>query len=148
MWTRLAFGRACGALTAFLYWIESPIWLGGSLTITSLTVFGEFFTPIEGIWRYVFALSFIWTAIAMAIAPISKGKRVAATGAAVQVVLLTFFTVTVGLYALEHGVHGFGLGHLSPTWAAFIAGRPRPLLQPHRLRASFRGGRRDAGPAA
>ena len=124
VWTRLAFGRACGALTAFLYWIESPIWLGGSLTITSLTVFGEFFTPIEGIWRYVFALGFIWTAIAMAIAPISKGKRVAATGAAVQVVLLTFFTVTVGLYALEHGVHGFGLGHLSPTWAAFIAVAP------------------------
>ena len=124
VWTRLAFGRACGALTAFLYWIESPIWLGGSLTITSLTVFGEFFTPIEGIWRYVFALSFIWTAIAMAIAPISKGKWVAATGAAVQVVLLTFFTVTVGLYALEHGVHGFGLGHLSPTWAAFIAVAP------------------------
>jgi amino acid transporter len=32
--------------------------------------------------------------------------------------------VTVGLYALEHGVHGFGLGHLSPTWAAFIAVAP------------------------
>ncbi len=124
VWTRLAFGRACGALTAFFYWIESPIWLGGSLTITALTVFGEFFTPVEGIWRYVFALGFIWTAIAVAIAPISKGKRVAATGAAVQVVLLTFFTVTVGLYALEHGVHGFGIGHFSPTWAAFIAVAP------------------------
>ena len=124
VWTRLAFGRVCGALTAFLYWIESPIWLGGSLTITALTVSGEFFVPLEGVWRYLFALGFIWTAIAVAIAPISKGKRVAASGAVVQVLLLTFFTATVGLYALEHGVHGFGLGHFSPTWAAFIAVAP------------------------
>ena len=51
------------------------IWLGGSLTITALTVFGEFFEPLEGIWRYVFALAFIWTAIAVAIAPLSKGSE-------------------------------------------------------------------------
>ena len=124
IWTRLAFGRLCGALTAFLYWIESPIWLGGSLTITALTVFGEFFVPLEGIWRYLFALGFIWTAIAVAIAPLAKGKRVPVSGAAAQVILLTFFTATVGLYALEHGAHGFGLGHFSPTWAAFIAVAP------------------------
>ncbi len=124
IWTRLAFGRLCGALTAFLYWIESPIWLGGSLTITALTVFGEFFEPLEGIWRYVFALAFIWTAIAVAIAPLSKGKRVPASGAVAQVILLTFFTATVGLYALENGVHGFGIGHFSPTWAVFIAVAP------------------------
>jgi amino acid transporter len=124
VWTRLAFGRLCGALTAFLYWIESPIWLGGSLTITAVTVFGEFFAPLEGIWLYAFALGFIWTAIAVAIAPLSKGKRVPASGAAAQVLLLTFFTATVGIYALEHGVHGFGVGHFSPTWAAFVAVAP------------------------
>ncbi len=124
VWTRLAFGRVCGALTAFFYWIESPIWLGGSLTITAVTVFGEFFAPLEGIWLYLFALGFIWTAIAVAIAPLSKGKRVPASGAAAQVVLLTVFTATVGLYALEHGAHGIALGHLSPTWAVFLAVAP------------------------
>ncbi len=124
VWTRLAFGRLCGALTAFFYWIESPIWLGGSLTITAVTVFGEFFAPLEGIWRYLFALGFIWTAIAVAIAPLAKGKRVPASGAAAQVVLLTVFTATVGLYALEHGAHGIALGHLSPTWAVFLAVAP------------------------
>jgi hypothetical protein len=40
---------------------------------------------------------------------------VPASGAAAQVLLLTFFTATVGIYALEHGVHGFGVGHFSPT---------------------------------
>jgi amino acid transporter len=124
IWTRLAFGRRCGALTAFLYWIESPIWLGGSLTITALTVFGEFFVPLDGIWRYLFALGFIWTAIGVAIAPLSKGKRVPASGAAAQVLLLTLFTATVGLYALEHGAHGIAIGHFSPTWAVFIAVAP------------------------
>ena len=30
----------------------------------------------------------------------------------------------MGLYALEHGVHGFDLDHFSPTWAVFIAVAP------------------------
>ncbi len=124
VWTRLAFGRTVGAVTAFLYWIESPVWLGGSLTITALTVSGEFLVPLEGIWSYLFALGFIWTAIAVAILPLAKGKRVPASGAAAQVVLLTLFTATVGLYALEHGAHGLALGSLSPTWPVFLAVAP------------------------
>jgi glutamate:GABA antiporter len=124
VWARLAFGRLAGAMTAFLYWVETPIWLGGSLTITAVTVFGEFFAPLAGVRRYLFALGFIWIAIAVAVAPISRGKRVPASGAITQAALLLLFLVTMGVYAVKNGVNGFELGELSPTWGVFIAVAP------------------------
>src|ERR1700716_4264061 len=30
-WVRLAFGHMAGAITAVLYWLSNPIWLGGTL---------------------------------------------------------------------------------------------------------------------
>ena len=89
-----------------------------------MTVFAEFFVPLEGVWQYAFALAFVWTAVAVAIAPLSKGKRVPASGAATQVILLAFFTASVVLYALENGVQGFALGDFSPTWGAFLVVAP------------------------
>ena len=41
-----------------------------------------------------------------------------------QVALLAFFTLTVGVYAAEHGVHGVGTGDLAPSWAVFIVAAP------------------------
>lgn len=124
VWTKLAFGRLAGSLTAFFYWIEAPVWLGGSLTITAVTVVGEFFTPLHGLWRYAFALAFIWLAVAVAAAPLRLGKRVPASGAATQFALLGFFTVSVAIYAARNGVHGFGLSDFSPTWGVFLAIAP------------------------
>jgi amino acid transporter len=31
-WARMSFGRGAGAVTAILYWLSNPIWVGGSLT--------------------------------------------------------------------------------------------------------------------
>src|SRR4051812_16000872 len=45
VWTRLAFGRVAGAVSALLYWIETPIWIGGSLAITAIAVTEEFVSP-------------------------------------------------------------------------------------------------------
>ena len=41
-----------------------------------------------------------------------------------QVALLAFFTLTVGIYAAEHGVHGVETGDLAPSWAVFIVAAP------------------------
>ncbi len=38
--------------------------------------------------------------------------------------MLGFFTVSVVVYATKHGVHGFGFGDFSPTYAMFIAAVP------------------------
>jgi amino acid transporter len=120
VWTRLAFGRFPAAMNAVIYWISNPIWLGGSLTILAVSTFGTFFTPLHGIGQYAFAIVFIWIAVTAAILSFGIGKWISTIGAFVRMVLLGFFTLTVFLYAIKHGVGGFGLGDFSPSYAVFI----------------------------
>jgi len=123
VWTKLAFGRFVAAINAVLYWLSNPIWLGGTLTITAVTVFNEFFTPL-GNWKYLFSLAFIWFAVWSAILSFGVGKWIPTIGAWARMLLLGFFTFTVILYAGKHGVHGVGHGDFKPTWAIFIAAAP------------------------
>jgi amino acid transporter len=124
VWVKLAFGRFVASINAVLYWLSNPIWLGGALTITAATTFGEFFTPLDGAWKYVFSLIFIWFAVWAAILSFSIGKWIPTIGAWVRVLVLGFFTLTVIIYAISHGVHGVGAGEFKPTWAIFIAATP------------------------
>jgi glutamate:GABA antiporter len=124
VWVKLAFGRLAAAVGSVLYWLSNPIWLGGSLTITAVATFGRFFTPLHGAGKYLFALAFIWFAVSAAVLSFSIGKWIPTIGAWVRVVVLGFFTVTVVVYALSHGVHGIAAGDLKPTWAVFIATVP------------------------
>src|SRR3954463_5527981 len=124
IWVKLAFGRFVAAIQSVLYWLSNPIWLGGALTITAATTFGEFFTPLHGAAKYLFALAFIWFAVWAAILSFSIGKWIPTIGAWVRVGVLGGFTLTVIVYALVHGVHGVGAGDFKPTWTIFIAAVP------------------------
>jgi amino acid transporter len=124
IWVKLAFGRFTAAIQSVLYWLSNPIWLGGSLTITAVATFGEFFTPLGSITKYIFALAFIWIAVWAAILSFSIGKWIPTLGAFVRVVVLSFFTLTVIIYAASNGVHGVSGGDFSPTWTIFIAAVP------------------------
>jgi glutamate:GABA antiporter len=124
VWVKLAFGRFFASVGAVLYWLSNPIWLGGSLTITAVATFSEFFTPLSGAGKYIFALAFIWFAVWAAILSFSIGKWIPTIGAWVRVIVLSFFTLTVIIYAFSHGVHGFGASAFKPTWAIFIAATP------------------------
>jgi len=121
VWTRMAFGRFVGAVNSIIYWISNPIWLGGSLTITAITVFGTFFTPLTGVSKWIFAIGFIWLAVWSAIMSFDKGKWLPTIGGFARITLLSFFTLSVVLYAIKHGVHGIGGGGFKPTYAVFIA---------------------------
>src|SRR5437764_4384615 len=35
-WVRLAYGHFAGAVVSVLYWLSNPIWLGGTLTATTI----------------------------------------------------------------------------------------------------------------
>src|SRR3954454_17845434 len=105
VWVKLAFGRFVASINAVLYWLSNPIWLGGALTITAATTFGEFFTPLDGAWKYIFSLAFIWFAVWAAILSFSIGKWIPTIGAWVRIGVLGFFVVTVVLYAASNGVH-------------------------------------------
>jgi amino acid transporter len=124
VWVKLAFGRFAAAMGSVLYWMSNPIWLGGSLTITAVATFGEFFTPLHGAGKYLFALAFIWIGVSAAILSFSIGKWIPTIGAWVRVAVLGLFTVSVVIYAFSRGVHGFGPGDFKPTWAVFIATVP------------------------
>ncbi|HWE12875.1 MAG TPA: APC family permease [Solirubrobacteraceae bacterium] len=124
VWTRLAFGRFSAAVNSVIYWAANPIWLGGSLTITAVSVFGEFFTPLNGAVKWLFALVFIWIAVSSAILSLDKGKWLPTIGAFIRILLLGIFVLTVIVYAFDHGVHGFGVGDFSPTYGVFIAAVP------------------------
>jgi amino acid transporter len=124
VWTRLAFGRGVAAVNSLLYWVAEPIWLGGSLTITAVTVVDEFLMPLHGPARVAFALAFVWLAIAAATVPLALGKWVPASGAIARIALLGGFSATVGVYAVERGVHGFAASEFAPGFGALMVSLP------------------------
>ncbi len=121
VWVREAWGGMVGAINSVVYWISNPIWLGGSLTIAAVAVFEEFFLPLPGIYHYLFGLVFISLAVLVAVVSIEVGKWIPTVGTWVRIVLFAFFTVSVVIYAVEHGVHGFGVADFSPTTSVFLA---------------------------
>jgi len=124
VWVKLAFGRVAAAVVAVMYWVDNPIWLAGTLAITAMATFSTFFVNLSLAWEYVFGLIFIWAGIASVIMALKWGKWVATIGAAVRILLIAFFTLTVFIYAGEHGLHGFGAGAFKPTWIIFLAATP------------------------
>ncbi len=127
IWVRLAFGRLAAAVTSVFYWLSNPIWLGGSLTILAMTTFSEFFVNLDhhsDLWKYLFGIAFVWFAVWSSILSFGIGKWVSTIGGWVRIVLLGFFTVSVVVYAVDHGVHGVGASGFSPTWGVFAAAVP------------------------
>jgi amino acid transporter len=51
---------------------------------------------------------------------LKHGKWIPNAGAIVRFLVLGFFSLTVVVYAIKHGVHGYGLGDFSPTAGIFI----------------------------
>ena len=50
-----------------------------------------------------------------------RGKWIPNVGAIVRVGVLAFFSLTVLIYAIEHGVHGYAFGEFGPSTAVFLA---------------------------
>jgi amino acid transporter len=119
VWTKLALGRFVAGVNAIIYWLSNPIWLGGSLCITAVAVFEAFFTDL-GNWKYLFGLAFIWISVWSAILSFGVGKWLPTIGAWARMLLLGFFSLTVVIYAIQHGVHGVGASSFKPTYTQFI----------------------------
>jgi glutamate:GABA antiporter len=124
VWTKLAFGRLTAAVTSVFYWITNPIWLGGTLSITAVSTFSAFFFGLHGAGKYAFSLVFIWVVILSAVLSFRVGRWIPIVGAWIRVALLGGFTLTVIIYALNHGIHGFGASAFKPSWAIFIVATP------------------------
>ncbi|MER5787681.1 APC family permease [Streptomyces sp. NPDC001980] len=123
IWTSRAFGRLAGAVNNFLYWITNPVWLGGTLAVSAVTAYTTFFNDGKDLSTpafYVFTIVFVWVGVLAAILSFDVGKWIPTIGAWSRFVLLGLFTVTVVVYGIKHGLHGFGIGDFSPTYAGFV----------------------------
>lgn len=126
VWVRLAFGKLTAAVATMFYWITNPLWMGGSLVFISAASWDAYISPLPpgSAADIVFKILFIWLAIGTAIIGLQYGKRILAAGAIVKVGLLAIFVVTVVLYGMQYGVHGYAAGDFSPTTAGFLAVTP------------------------
>jgi amino acid transporter len=121
-WVKLAFGRFHGGISAILYWVTNPLWVGGSLAFIATAAWSSNISSIGSgtVGDYFFKLVFIWISIGVAIISLRYGKWIPNAGAILRAIVLGFFSLTVLIYGAKHGVAGFPVGHLSPTRAVFF----------------------------
>jgi glutamate:GABA antiporter len=117
VWSRMAFGRLIASVNNFLYWITNPVWIGGSLAITGFATFSQFFLngSQSNVWFYTFGLLFVWISIVAAILSFEVGKWLPTIGAYARFIILGVFAISVVLYAVKHGVHGYGFSSYFPS---------------------------------
>ena len=122
-WMKLSWGRLTAGIGAVLYWVTNPFWVGGSLCFTATDAWSANLHGIGSgtVGDYLFKFVFIWISIGVAIASLRRGKWIPNAGAIVRFVVLTFFAVTVIIYAIEHGLHGYTAGDFKPSSQTFIA---------------------------
>ncbi|MGD0713420.1 MAG: APC family permease [Gaiellaceae bacterium] len=125
-WVKLAFGRFHGGIAAILYWVTNPLWVGGSLAFiaTDSWTANVFKIGSGTVGDYTFKIVFIWISIGVAIASLRYGKWIPNFGALLRMIVLGFFSITVIVYGIKHGVAGFSVGHLSPSRAVFFGLAP------------------------
>src|SRR5262250_1549835 len=121
-WMKLAWGRFVAGVGAVLYWVTNPLWVGGSLAFIATEAWSKNFSAIGSgtAGDYAFKAIFIWVSIGVAIIALRYGKWIPNFGAIVRFAVLGFFSVTILIYAIKHGVHGYPAGDFSPSKAVFI----------------------------
>jgi amino acid transporter len=121
-WSKMAFGRLNGGIAAILYWVTNPLWVGGSLAFIATDSWSAnvFKIGSASVGDYFFKLIFIWISIGVAIISLRHGKWIPNFGAILRFAVLGFFSITVIIYGIKHGVAGFQTSELTPTRAIFF----------------------------
>src|SRR5947209_1331294 len=123
-WVRLAYGHFAGAVVSVLYWLSNPIWLGGTLTATTIAALDALWGSSLGgnqFWETVIGFFFIWGAVTMNILSLRYMKWVPNLGAIIRLALLAFFALLVIVSGTQHGFHGTLAGFL-PTDTTVLIG--------------------------
>jgi amino acid transporter len=112
-WMKMSFGRLPAGIGSILYWVTNPLWVGGSLAFIATAAWSDHIHTIgtKTFGDYAFKTIFIWIAIGVAIVSLRYGKWIPNVGAMVRLGVLALFSVTVLIYAIEHGVHGLSFSH-------------------------------------
>jgi glutamate:GABA antiporter len=104
-WARMSFGRAPGAVTAILYWLSNPLWVGGSLTASTIAAINGFVVskPLGTTAEIIVGLVFTWVTVAIAIVAFRIGKWGPNIGTFVKIAVVVLFTVLFIAFLIKHG---------------------------------------------
>ncbi len=123
-WARMSFGRAVGAVTAILYWLSNPLWVGGTLTAATIATLNSFVLtkPLSTTWEIVIGLAFIWVTTGIAIIAFRIGKWGPNIGTFVKIAVVGLFTALFIAFIVQHGrPHGTSAaGDFKPTLTGFL----------------------------
>jgi glutamate:GABA antiporter len=104
-WARLSFGRAAGAVTAVLYWLSNPVWVGGTLTATAIAALDSFVLrrSLGTGSEIAVGLAFTWVTVGIAIVAFRFGKWGPNIGTFVKIVVVGLFTVLFIAFLVQRG---------------------------------------------
>jgi amino acid transporter len=123
-WARMSFGRPVGAVTAILYWLSNPLWIGGSLTATTIAMLDSFVLskPLGTGWEIVVGLVFIWATVGIAIVAFRIGKWGPNIGMFVKIAMVALFTGLFIAFLAQHGrpAGTSGAADLKPSLSGFL----------------------------
>ncbi len=124
-WARMAFGRAPGAVTAILYWLSNPLWVGGSLTAATIATLNTLVLtkPMSTTWEIVVGLAFIWVTVGTAIVAFRIGKWGPNIGTFLKIVVVAIFTALFITYLVQHGrpAGASTVTDLKPSLSGFLS---------------------------
>ena len=123
-WARMAFGRPAGAVTAVLYWLANPIWIGGTLSATTIATLNDFVLskPLGTAGEIVVGLVFTWVTVGIAIIAFRYGKWAPNLGTFVKIAVVGIFTALFIAFLVKHG-HPAGAStaaDLKPSVTGFL----------------------------
>ncbi|HEV2141644.1 MAG TPA: APC family permease [Candidatus Dormibacteraeota bacterium] len=121
-WVRLAYGHFWGAIVSVLYWLSNPIWLGGTLTATSIAAMDALWSTHLGgnlVPEFIVGFLFIWIAVGMNILSLRYMKWAPNVGAIIRILLIILFAVVAIGNAIGGGAKGNFNGFFPPLDSSF-----------------------------
>ena len=136
-WCKRAGGRAFAAVASIFYWVSNPLWVGGTLAVTTIAAIKTFWfgnpdmmfggSPLtDALTEIVIALVFIWGTTWSAILALRIGKRFSALGTLLKLTLLGVFVVLALVLLFSgstKGAHLTGSDFLpNADWGLILSG--------------------------
>jgi amino acid transporter len=124
-WVKLAFGRLPAAVSAVLYWLSNPIWIGGTLSASAIAALDAFvFKHSIGKWPEIaIGLGFTWLAVIFAVMAFRYGKWGPNVGTLIKACCVGIFLTLVIAFLLSkgHPAGTVGAADLKPTVSGFLS---------------------------
>jgi amino acid transporter len=123
-WVKMSFGRLAGSVTAILYWLSNPIWVGGTLAATTIATLNDFVLskPLGTTGEIVIGLIFTWLTVGTAIVAFRYGKWAPNIGTIIKIVVIAVFTILFIVFLVNHGrpVGSSAAADLKPSINGFL----------------------------